>query len=103
MIRISLAGVNREDVEITFSDSVLSVSGERRSELDEEEVSFYVRERYYGTFRRSMALLAGIDESSAPTSRTVCWRSPRSGRRRRGGSGALAHRDQEQIRRRRLT
>jgi HSP20 family molecular chaperone IbpA len=35
--------VNREDVEITFSDSVLSVSGEHRSELDEEEVSFYVR------------------------------------------------------------
>jgi HSP20 family molecular chaperone IbpA len=68
--------VNREDVEITFSDSVLSVSGERRSEVDEEEVSFYVRERYYGTFRRSMTLLASIDESSAPTSRTVCWRSP---------------------------
>jgi HSP20 family molecular chaperone IbpA len=35
VIRVSLAGVNREDVEITFSDSVLSVSGERRSELDE--------------------------------------------------------------------
>jgi hypothetical protein len=33
--------VNREYVKI--SDSVLSVSGEHRSELDEEEVSFYVR------------------------------------------------------------
>jgi hypothetical protein len=65
-------------------------------------VSFYVRERYYGTFRRSMTLLAGIDESSAPTSRTVCWRSPFRGRRR-GGSVALAHRDQGQIRGRRLT
>jgi HSP20 family protein len=42
---------------------VLTVSGERRSELDEEEeVSFYVRERYYGAFRRSITLPAGIDE-----------------------------------------
>jgi HSP20 family protein len=63
MIRVSLAGVRREDVEITLSEGVLTISGERRSELDEEEVSFYVRERYYGTFRRSITLPAGIDES----------------------------------------
>ncbi|MDQ4064239.1 MAG: Hsp20/alpha crystallin family protein [Actinomycetota bacterium] len=64
MIRVSLAGVSREDVDITFSDGVLTVSGERKSDLDEEEVSFYVRERYYGAFRRPISLPAGIDESS---------------------------------------
>ena len=63
VIRVSLSGVYPEDVEITLSNSVLTVSGERRSELDEEEVSFYVRERYYGAFRRSMTLPAGVDES----------------------------------------
>jgi HSP20 family protein len=41
---------------------VLTVSGERRRELDEEEVSFYVSERYYGAFRRSMTLPSGIEE-----------------------------------------
>ncbi len=64
VIRVSLAGVSREDVDITFSDGVLTVSGERKSDLDEEEVSFYVRERYYGAFRRPISLPAGIDESS---------------------------------------
>ena len=63
IIRVSLAGVSREDVDITFSDGMLTVSGERKSELDEEEVSFYVRERYYSAFRRTITLPAGTDES----------------------------------------
>jgi HSP20 family protein len=62
VIRVSLSGVYPEDVDITLSNGVLTVSGERRSELDEDEVSFYVRERYYGAFRRSITLPAGIDE-----------------------------------------
>lgn len=63
VIRVSLSGVRREDVDITFSNGVLTVSGERRSELDEEEVSFYARERYYGAFRRHISLPESIDES----------------------------------------
>lgn len=63
VIRVSLSGVHPKDVEITLSNDVLTVSGERRSELeDEEEETFYVRERYYGTFRRSWTLPAGIDD-----------------------------------------
>lgn len=63
VIRAEIAGVRPEDVDVTISNGVLSVSGERRSELDEEEVSYYVRERFYGLFRRSMTLPEGIDES----------------------------------------
>ena len=63
VIRVSLSGVDRNDVHVTLSDSVMTISGERKSGLDEEEVSFYTRERYYGAFRRSVTLPAGIDES----------------------------------------
>ena len=62
VIRVSLSGVSPEDVEITLSNDVLTVSGERRSDLDEQDEKFYVRERYYGVFRRSWTLPAGIDE-----------------------------------------
>ena len=63
VIRVSLSGVYPEDVEITLSNDVLTVSGERRSELDDvEEEAFYVRERYYGVFRRSWTLPTGISE-----------------------------------------
>jgi HSP20 family protein len=62
VIRVSLSGVYPEDVEITFFNGVLTVSGERRSEFDEGEVTFYARERYYGAFRRSVTLPASVDE-----------------------------------------
>ncbi len=63
VIRIEVAGVDREDVDVTVSNGMLTVSGERRSELDDEEVSYYVRERFYGVFRRSITLPEGIDGS----------------------------------------
>ena len=62
VIRVSLSGVYPEDVNVTLSNGVLTISGERRSEPDEQEVSFYARERYYGAFRRSVTLPAGVDE-----------------------------------------
>ena len=64
VIRVSLSGVDRGEVDITLSNGVLTVSGERRSELpEEEELTFHTRERYYGAFRRSITLPPGIDES----------------------------------------
>ena len=62
VIRVELAGVAREDIEITLHDNTLTISGERENDLD-DDVSFYVHERFYGAFRRSMMLPAGIDES----------------------------------------
>jgi HSP20 family protein len=63
VIRVELAGVRPEDVDVALSNGVLTISGERRSELDDEEVSYYVRERFYGVFRRTMTLPEGIDQS----------------------------------------
>jgi HSP20 family protein len=62
VIRVSLSGVSPEDVEITLSNDVLTVSGERRGDPDDQDEKFYVRERYYGVFRRSWTLPAGITE-----------------------------------------
>jgi HSP20 family protein len=63
VIRVSLSGVHPEDVEITLSNDVLTVSGQRRGNLDDQDETFYVRERYYGVFRRSWTLPAGINET----------------------------------------
>lgn len=62
VVRAELAGVKKEDVEITLLGGVLTISGERRGEPSEGEVSYYVHERFYGTFRRSMTLPEGIDK-----------------------------------------
>ncbi len=60
VIRMELAGVAPEDIDVSFHENTLTVSGERGRDV--EEVRFYVHERFYGVFRRSMTLPAGIDE-----------------------------------------
>jgi HSP20 family protein len=60
VIRCELAGVSRDDIDITFSDGVLSISGERTSGLNEGDLTFYTRERSFGHFRRSISLPGGI-------------------------------------------
>jgi len=64
VIRVEVAGMRPEDVDITFAQGVLTVAGERRTELGTGgEDSFYVRERFYGAFRRAVTLPTGTKES----------------------------------------
>jgi len=59
VIRCELAGVEREDVEVSLAGGVLTIDGERKGEP--ADVSYYSRERYYGRFRRTMNLPEGVD------------------------------------------
>ena len=61
VIRCELAGVERDDVEISLSGGALTIDGERKGEPEASE--YYARERYYGHFRRRMKLPEGIDAS----------------------------------------
>lgn len=63
VIRAELPGVKQEDVDITLQDNVLTVSGERKAEQEEERGGYYVRERRYGSFSRSLTVPEGVDES----------------------------------------
>src|SRR5215203_833438 len=63
VVRAELPGVKQEDVDITFHNGVLTISGERKAEDQREGSGYYVRERRYGSFRRSMTLPQGVDES----------------------------------------
>ena len=55
VVRAELPGVKQEDVDITLHRGVLTIS---------EGSGFYVRERRYGSFRRSMTLPESVDESA---------------------------------------
>ena len=59
VLRAELPGVKQEDVDITLHNGVLTISGERRAEEQREGSGYYVRERRYGSFRRSMGLPEG--------------------------------------------
>ena len=44
-------------------DGVLTISGERKETEEESGEGYLVRERFYGSFRRSFQLPEGVDES----------------------------------------
>jgi HSP20 family protein len=69
IIRTELAGVKPENIDITFTDGMLTISGNREHATgEEEEASYYVQERYYGFFRRSMALPESVKDDDISAS-----------------------------------
>jgi HSP20 family protein len=64
VIRCELAGVDRGDVELSYANGTLVVWGERKDAPDRDgEVEYYVRERRYGPFSRTINFPEGIDTS----------------------------------------
>ena len=67
VIRCELAGVTREDMDISLDHDTLTIFGERTG-APEEKTTYYVRERHYGSFRRTINLPDGTDRSSIAAS-----------------------------------
>lgn len=67
VVRCELPGVRRDQVSVTVSNGILTISGYRESKLD-EHVVYYTRERVYGAFRRSMVLPEGVDQDQISAS-----------------------------------
>jgi len=55
--------VDPKDVELSVTDNVLTIKGERKAEHERKETSYFLREVNYGTFERSFALPEGVDAS----------------------------------------
>jgi HSP20 family protein len=60
VIRCELAGIPRDDVEVSLCSGQLWISGERTGAPECDDLTYYVRERRYGPFRRTINLPEGI-------------------------------------------
>jgi HSP20 family protein len=61
VLRADLPGLSEDDVNIEVRDNVLTVSGERKTEREDNRRGFYRVERAFGSFSRSLTLPDGID------------------------------------------
>jgi HSP20 family protein len=61
VVRADLPGLRKEDVNVEVNDDVLTISGERRDEHEEDRDGFYRSERSYGQFYRAIPLPEGVD------------------------------------------
>jgi HSP20 family protein len=59
-ITAELPGLEEKDVEVTLSDDILTIRGERRQEKEQKDENRHVVERSYGAFSRSVQLPAGV-------------------------------------------
>lgn len=64
VIRCELPGVEMSDIDISFANGVLSITGERET-ADE---NYYVQERFYGAFRRLIGLPEGVGDDDIQAS-----------------------------------
>jgi HSP20 family protein len=68
VLRADLPGLSEEDVKIELEDSVLSVSGERKSEHQERKEGYHRVERAFGSFSRTLTLPEGVDAEAITAS-----------------------------------
>ena len=62
IIEAELPGVQKDDVELTYEDGVLTFSGERKFESAEDNKNYHRIERSYGTFSRSFSLPQDVSQ-----------------------------------------
>jgi HSP20 family protein len=61
LLKADLPEMKKDDVRVTVEDGILSVSGERKSEKEDQKRKFHRIERSSGNFRRSFTLPEDAD------------------------------------------
>ena len=62
-LKAELPGMDEKDIEVQLTDRMLTISGEKKEEHEEGEKgsNYYLSERRYGSFKRSISVPEGID------------------------------------------
>ncbi|SOC48070.1 heat shock protein Hsp20 [Rhizobium subbaraonis] len=63
-----LPGVDAKDLEVTLAEGILTIRGEKNEAKEEKDKGYYLSERRYGTFLRSLELPRGVDSENIAAS-----------------------------------
>jgi HSP20 family protein len=61
VLKADLPGMSENDVNVELENNVLTISGERKTEHEEQQEGYYRLERATGSFSRALSLPEGID------------------------------------------
>jgi len=64
VIKAELPEMKREDINVTFENHVLTLTGERRTDFAADNGTYHRSERFYGKFSRSFTLPPTVDGNS---------------------------------------
>ena len=61
LVKMEVPGCKPEDIDISVKGNILSITGEKKEEKEDEQQGYYHAERSYGTFRRDVTLPSNVD------------------------------------------
>jgi len=56
VVKAEVPGLESKDIDISLSDGLLTIKGEKKQEREEKEENYHLVERSYGSFARSIRL-----------------------------------------------
>ncbi len=62
IVKARTAGVNKEDLDVSISDGILTISGTLSSGDDTDATNWHIQECYWGEFSRTLALPVSVKE-----------------------------------------
>lgn len=65
VIKARTAGVNKDDLDVSISEGILTISGTLSSGDDVEANNWHIQECYWGEFSRTLALPVAVKEDEA--------------------------------------
>ena len=65
---VELPGVEEDAIDVTVTDDVLSIRGEKKAEKETEEKDYHMIERSYGAFHRSLTLPCEVEADKVEAS-----------------------------------
>lgn len=64
VVKVSLPGIDPDDLDITYSGKSLTIKGEVKAEEEKEGTHYHLRERRYGSFARSLTLPTSVQSDA---------------------------------------
>lgn len=62
VVKARTAGVNKEELDVSISDGILTISGTLNSGDDSDATNWHIQECYWGEFSRTLALPVSVKE-----------------------------------------
>lgn len=64
-VSVELPGMDEKDIDVSVTRDMLTIRGEKKAEREETKKGYYLSERSYGSFFRSIPLPGGVDTEKA--------------------------------------
>jgi HSP20 family protein len=64
LVKASVPGIDPDDLDISITNNMLTIQGEKKAEEEREGEQYHIRERRYGRFTRTISLPSAVNEEA---------------------------------------